>query len=142
MNASRLIVIAHMIIWIMSPLPVLASASPWTMHANVNEVTVDRWVVAAVESANAEKSNDLAAETFNMFIKSHVNLDAHNDGDHHAHNSLDSCCELGGLVCHAGLMPANTLCLGEQFHNWDAVADTSLSGIALPVLFLPPRHTV
>jgi hypothetical protein len=131
-----------MIIWIMSPPLVLASASPWTTHANVGEVAADRFGVVAEERANSEKSNDLAAETFNMFINSHVNLDAHNDGDHHAHNSFDSCCELGGLVCHAGLMPANTLCLAEQFHNWDAVADTSLSGIALPALFLPPRHTV
>lgn len=139
LKTNSLIAVIYLVVWIISPLLTVADGSFWEEHASVPEVAAGRTLLAAVDAVEVKSMNNVSADVFEAFSKSHINFKANNDGSH-THISFDACCGTGGLVCDASTLADANLCNVTQFHSWEEAIDAHLTSIDIPTLRHPPKQ--
>lgn len=121
--------------------PVLGLANGDWFHEQNDLATLSegRAIFLALEDVDLENLSEVTDENLMAFIGYHVSIPAPEDQTH-IHGMIDTCCNLGSLMCDAGVTPPllSTL-MPKMLPSKYAGGALDLFGVKTPPLYHPPK---
>lgn len=121
--------------------PALGLANGDWFHEQIDLATLSegRAIFLALEDVDLETLPDVTDEKLMAFVGSHITIPAPEDQTH-IHGMIDTCCNIGGLVCDAGVAPLFLATLmPKPFLSKYVGATMDLFGVKIPPLYHPPK---
>lgn len=124
--------------------PTLGLANGDWFHEQNDLATLSegRAIFLALEDVDLDTLPEVAPENLTAFVSHHVTIPAPDD-QRHIHGMIDACCNLGSLVCDAGVTPPLLSGIVPNMVPPKYVgAVMGLFGVKTPPLYHPPKFQV